>query len=146
MIGLVAVAGVMTAVLTIGMSGQRGPPPDCKVQRQPAEPRFPRLTCAEARAELDRVARGEAAPRTIVLRPVELAIDAKDVTGPATLRCDGIDFAVLDANQADPTGPIVFTPGPHAVLAAVQPDGRIFRPQYVICGNVVAGERRGELR
>jgi hypothetical protein len=144
--GLVAVAGLMMTGVMIGMSGQRGAPADCTVQRHPAEPRFPRLTCAEARAELDRVARGEASPRTIVLRPMQLAIDAKDVTGPATLRCDGIDLAMVDANQADPTGPIVFLSGPHAVLATVLPDGRLYRPQYSICSNVVAGERRGELR
>lgn len=144
--GLITVASVVATTVMLVTAGPGGPPPDCSVQRQPVEERFPRLSCAEARAELDRVARGEAAPRTIVLRPVQLTIDARHPAGPAKLRCDGIEFAVQDANQADPSGPIVYHPGPHAVLAAVLPDGRLHRPQYVACSNVVAGERRGELR
>lgn len=144
-IGLVVLGALANVLVIVKMkSAPPGPPEDCTRQRQPVEELYPRLSCAQARAELDRVARGEAQPRSIVLRPVQLTIEARDVVGPGTLRCDGIEFAVEDANLADPNAPIVYQPGPHAVLAAVLPDGRLSRPQYVICGNVVARERRGE--
>lgn len=144
-IGLVVVGALGNVAVMLSMRGGAQTPEDCSRQRQPAQELYPRLSCAQARAELDRVARGEAAPRPIVLRPLSFVIEAKDVTGPAKITCDGLEFAVEDANQADPGGPIAYANGPHAVLAEVLPDGRLRRPQYVICGNVVAGERRGEL-
>lgn len=143
-IALVVLGALVNVAILLRSRGAAPEPTDCSRQRQPVQELHPRLSCAEARAELDRVARGEAPPRTIVLRPTQLTIDAKDLTGPAKLTCDGLEFAIQDANQADPNAAIVYPPGPHAVLAAVLPDGRLHRPQYVTCGNVVAGERRGE--
>jgi hypothetical protein len=145
MIGLVVVAGLANFLFVMKMKDAPREPEDCSRQQQPVKELYPRMSCAEARAELDRVARGEAQPRSIVLRPVQLAIDARDVVGPGKIVCDGIEFAVQDANQANPDAPIVYNPGPHAVLAGVLPDGRLHRPQYVLCGNIVAREQRGEM-
>ena len=142
-LGFVALGTLSSVVMISTMRGE-GTPKDCSRQRQPVQEMYPRLSCAEARAELDRVARGEAQPRSIVLRPLRLQIDARDVTGPAKLTCDGIEFAAENAGQADPNGPIVYHPGPHAVLAGVAADGRLVGLQTVVCGNVVARERRGE--
>ncbi len=144
MIGLAVVGALSNGLLIVWMHNNPSPPPDCTRQFQPVQPLYPRLTCAEARAEVDRVARGEASPRPIVLRPMQLTVDAKDVVGPAKLNCDGIEFDVLDANQAASNGPIVFHPGPHAVLAEVLRDGRLHRTRYSICGNIVGRERRGQ--
>lgn len=141
--GLAALGMLTSVVMMSTMRGASGPA-DCSRQRQPAEALYPRLSCAEARAELDRVARGEASPRSIVLRPLRLQIDARDVTGPAKVLCDGIEFAAENAGQADPSGPIVYQEGPHAVLAGVAADGRLVGLQTVICGNIVAREHRGE--
>jgi hypothetical protein len=144
-IGLVVLGGLVNFLMIMKMKQAPSEPEDCSRQRQPAQELYPRMSCAEARAEVDRVARGEAEPRSIVLRPVQLTIDARDVVGPGKILCDGIEFAVQDANQANPDAPIVYNPGPHAVLAGVLPDGRLSRPQYVICGNIVAREQRGEM-
>lgn len=144
-IAAVVLMGLINVAVVLKMKAGPHEPEDCSRQRQPAQELYPRLSCAEARAELDRVARGEARPRAIVLRPVQLTIDAKDVVGPGKIGCDGVEFAVEDANQANPAAPIVYDPGPHAVLAEVLPDGRLHRPQYVVCGNIVAREKRGEM-
>lgn len=142
-IGL-AVVGTLSSVVMMSTMRGASVPVDCARQRQPVEELYPRLSCAEARAELDRVARGQASPRSIVLRPLRLQIDARDVTGPARVLCDGIEFAAENVGQADPNGPIVYQQGPHAVLAGVAADGRLVGLQTVICGNVVARERRGD--
>ena len=144
-IAAIVLMALINVAVVLKMKNAPHEPEDCSRQRQPVQELYPRMSCAEARAELDRVARGEAQPRSIVLRPVQLTIDAKDVVGPGKIGCDGIEFAVEDANQANPAAPIVYDPGPHAVLAGVLPDGRLHRPQYVICGNIVAREKRGEL-
>lgn len=144
-IAAVVIVAVGNLLFVMAMKNRPHEPQDCSRQRQPVKELYPRLSCAEARAELDRVARGEAQPRSIVLRPTRLTIDAKDVVGPAKLGCDGLEFAVMNANQANPDAPIVYDAGPHSVLSAVLPDGTLDRPVYVICGNIVGSEKRGEL-
>lgn len=145
-IGLVVVGGLSNVLVMMTMrTGGTQEPLDCSRQRPPVQELYPRMSCAEARAEIDRVIAGKAQPRSIVLRPMQLTIEAKDVVGPAKIGCDGLEFAVMDANQANPDAPIVYPPGPHAVLAGVLPDGTLSRPQYVTCGNIVAREKRGEL-
>lgn len=144
-IGLVVVGGLANLLIVMKMQRAPAEPQDCSRQRPPVEELYPRMSCAEARAEIDRVIAGKAQPRSIVLRPMQLTIEAKDVVGPAKIGCDGLEFAVMDANQANPDAPIVYPPGPHAVLAGVLPDGTLSRPQYVTCGNIVAREKRGEM-
>jgi hypothetical protein len=137
--GLVGVC--MIGATIYGLNKSPSASTSCEDQRPPEQELYPRLSCADARAELDRVARGEASPRAIVLRPTALTVDARDVTGPGTILCDGLEFSVVDAQQADPNGPLVFNPGPHAVLVAEQADGTLQVSQYCICCNVVRGER-----
>lgn len=144
-IGLAVVGGLANLLIVLQMQRAPQEPLDCSRQRPPVQELYPRLSCAEARAEIDRVIAGKAQPRSIVLRPMQLTIDARNVVGPAKILCDGLEFAVMDANQAIPDGPIVYPPGPHAVLAGVLPDGTLSRPQYVTCGNIVAREKRGEM-
>jgi hypothetical protein len=144
-IGLVVLGGLANLLIVLQMQRAPREPQDCSRQRPPVQELYPRMSCAEARAEIDRVIAGKAQPRSIVLRPVQLTIDAKDVVGPAKILCDGLEFAVQDANQANPNAPIVYPAGPHAVLAGVLPDGALSRPQYVTCGNIVAREKRGEM-
>ncbi len=91
---------------------------------------------------MDRVAAGKASPRDIVLRSSSLVLDARDVVGPATLRCDGIDLRVVDARQADPTKPIVMNGGPHSVLVSELASGELRVAQYSLCGDIVGRERR----
>ena len=117
-------------------------PHSCADQAPPAVMLYPRLSCSEARDETERVRLGQASPRAIVLRPSTLTIDAKDVTGPATMTCDGIVFPIVDARQADPTGPIVMVRGPHSVLVTELPSGQLRVAQYDLCGNVVGKERK----
>lgn len=114
----------------------------CDKQRPPQEELYPRLSCKDARTELDKVSRGEATPRAIVLRANSLTVDARDVEGPGTITCDGLQFAVVDAKQAAPE-PIVFSDGPNSILVEEQTDGTLRVSQYCLCCNVVGRERRG---
>jgi hypothetical protein len=142
-LGFVAVAGLF---VTLGQflpstKGRRSSE-SCSQQRAPEKELYPRLSCQDARAELDKVARGEATPRAIVLRATSMIVDARDTTGPATITCDGIGFAVIDAKQAA-DGPINFGDGPHSVLVEEQADGTLRPSQYCACCNVVGRERKG---
>lgn len=114
----------------------------CSEQQPPHAELYPRLTCQAARDELDRVARGEAPARAIVLRGSAMILDAKDVTGPAHLTCDTIGFDVVDAQQADPSGPIVMSAGPTSILVTELATGTVRVSQYCVCCNIVGKERR----
>lgn len=142
-LGLCAFAGViMTMGLMFGSFKPRRGNESCSQQRAPEKELYPRVSCQDARAELDRVARGEATPRAIVLRANSMIVDARDTTGPAKITCDGIEFAVMDAQQAA-DGPINLGEGPHSVLVEERADGTLKVSQYCACCNVVRGERRG---
>lgn len=143
-LGGCAVVGMfVTLAIVVGPnSSKRGSTESCDKQRAPAEELYPRLSCQDARIELDKVARGEATPRAIVLRANAMIVDARDTTGPATITCDGIAFAVVDAKQAAPE-PISLGSGPHSVLVETQADGTLRVSQYCACCNVVGRERRG---
>jgi hypothetical protein len=142
---MLAVGGVIMAISVISsvvMINRPAAVSDCSLQKPPRERLYPRLSCQEARDELARVARGEAEPRVIVVRPTALTIDARDIVGPAKLLCDGVELPVIDAQQADPGGPIVYNPGPHSVLAAELASGDLRVSQYSICSDIVGRERR----
>jgi hypothetical protein len=141
-VGLCAVVGVFIVMGRVFGPTKPGSNESCNQQRAPVEELYPRLSCQDARAELDKVARGEATPRAIVLRSSSIIVDARDVTGPATITCDGIGFAVVDAKQAAPE-PINLGDGPHSVLVEEQADGTLRVSQYCACCNVVGRERRG---
>ncbi len=140
MVGAMIVVG--SAITVFVIQNPRYTPTACNEQRAPATELYPRLSCRDARAELDLVEQGKATPRAIVLRPTALTVDARDVTGPATILCDGIEFAVVDAQQADPSGPLVFGEGPHSVLVSEQADGSLRVSQYCMCCNIVRGEKQ----
>jgi len=141
-LAMVSVVGLLALVSLIGACKRRLAPGE---QRPPIRELFPRLTCQAARAELDEVAAGRGTPRAIVLRPAALlVIDAKDVKGPAKLTCDGIVFAAVDAQQADPTGAIVLANGPHSVLVQELRNGTLQVSQYCIGCNVVRGEKENK--
>jgi hypothetical protein len=142
-VGLVAVVGLfITMGRFFGPTKPRHDPDACSQQRAPEKELYPRVSCQDARAELDAVARGEASPRTIVLRANTVIVDARDTTGPAEITCDGIEFAVTDALQASPE-PIHLGEGPHSVLVEELADGTLRVSQYCACCNVVRGERKG---
>lgn len=140
--GLAMIVGIFIFVgVTFGSSKRRSTE-SCNAQRAPQEQLYPRLSCQDARTELDKVSRGEATPRAIVLRANSAIVDARDVIGPATIICDGIEFAVIDARQAAPE-PINLGDGPHSVLVEEQADGTLRVSQYCACCNVVGRERKG---
>lgn len=143
-VGLVAAVGLYITMAKLGVfgPGKRQMTESCNQQRAPVEELYPRVSCQDARAELDKVARGEATPRAIVLRANAVIVDARDTTGPAKITCDGIEFAVVDALQAAPE-PINLGEGPHSVLVEEQADGTLRVSQYCACCNVVRGERKG---
>jgi hypothetical protein len=142
-LALVAVAGLfVTLSMVFGTSKGNRSTESCAQQRAPLEELYPRMTCQDARAELDRVVRGEATPRAIVLRSSSIIVDARDTKGPAKITCDGIEFAVIDALQAA-AEPINLGDGPHSVLVEEQADGTLRVSQYCACCNVVRGERKG---
>lgn len=142
---MLAVGGlvmVISMVASVAVVQRTRAPVDCSLQKPPRERLYPRLSCQEVRDELARVARGEAQPRVIVVRPTALTVDARDVVGPARLLCDGVELPVIDAQQADTSGPIVFHPGPHSVLATELASGDLRVSQYSICSDIVGRERR----
>lgn len=142
-VGLVAIVVLfMTLGQFLGPTKPRHEMESCSQQRAPEEELYPRVTCQDARAELDEVARGEATPRAIVLRANSVIVDARDTTGPAKITCDGVVFDVVDALQAAPE-PINLGEGPHSVLVEEQADGTLRVSQYCACCNVVRGERKG---
>jgi hypothetical protein len=142
--GIAMIIGIMVFVATVlGPNSRHRVIASCEDQRAPEEELYPRLTCQDARAELDKVARGEATPRAIVLRATSVIIDARDTKGPATITCDGIVFDVIDAMQSA-DGPInMGGDGPHSVLVEEQADGTLRPSQYCGCCNVVGRERKG---
>lgn len=139
---IVGYGTIAVVVVVAALVNARRPARTCADQPPPKKALYPRLSCAEARAELDRVVAGKASPRDIVLRSSSLVLDARDVVGPATLRCDGIDLRVVDARQADPTKPIVMSGGPHSVLVSELASGELRVAQYSLCGDIVGRERR----
>lgn len=141
-LGISAIVGLFVTLAIIVGPNKKRSTESCDRQRSPEVELYPRLSCQDARAELDRVARGKASPRLIVLRANSMTVDARDTTGPGKIICDGIEFAVIDALQAADE-PIMLGAGPHSVLVAERADGTLQVSQYCICCNVVRGERRG---
>jgi hypothetical protein len=141
-VGLAVIGLFVTATIVFGPLERRSTE-SCTQQRAPEKELYPRLSCQDARAELDAVARGQATPRAIVLRASAIVIDARDVKGPATITCDGIAFSVVDALQAGPEPISLGDAGLHSVLVEEQADGTLRVSQYCACCNVVRGERKG---
>jgi hypothetical protein len=142
--GLIAVVALFITMGKIFGPTKPRSTDSCTNQRAPVEELYPRLSCQDARAELDRVARGEATPRAIVLRAESVIVDARDTKGPATITCDGIVFDVIDAMQSA-DGPINVggVGGLTSVLVEEQADGTLRPSQYCGCCNVVGRERKG---
>jgi hypothetical protein len=147
LVSIIAVVGVLglfvTLALVVGPRKHRSNE-TCEHQRAPEKELYQRLSCQDARAELDKVVKGEATPRAIVLRASSIIVDARDVTGPGKIICDGIEFAVVDAKQAAPD-PFSLGEGPNSVLVEELADGTLRPSQYCICCNVVGRERRGAM-
>jgi hypothetical protein len=141
---IVGVVGLFATLALVFGPQKRRSNETCELQRLPQEELYPRVSCQDARAELDKVARGETTPSAFVLRAKSIIVDARDVTGPGTITCDGIEFAAVDAKQAA-AEPIVLGDGPHSVLVEALADGTLRPSQYCICCNIVGRERRGEM-
>jgi hypothetical protein len=144
-IGICGVIGLFVTIALVFGPQERRSTQSCSKQRAPVEELYPRLSCRDARAELDRVVRGEATPRAIVLRASSVIVDARDTTGPAKITCDGIEFAVVDAIQAAPEPFSLGDEGLHSVLVEEQTDGTLRPSQYCACCNVMGRERPGPM-
>lgn len=110
-------------------------------QRPPGKLLYPRVSCRKA-AELlaEAVEQGRDGP-WVAMRPLELMIFAVRLDDPnAVLYCDGFPLPATQPRQADPTQPIVFGSGPHAVLVRPERSGSVRVRQYCLGCNRVSGE------
>ncbi len=110
-------------------------------QRPPGRQLYPRVSCRKAAQLLtDALEQGRDGP-WVVLRPLDLMVVAVRLNDPlATLYCDGFPLPATDPKQADPTQPIVYGDGPHAVLVRPERSGRMRVGQYCLGCNRVGKE------